>query len=313
MSCSAVIVFPGQGSQHLNMLSQGYILDLAKSSEYKYLTQLCSELISSDFVDLVENGPEDLLNQTSITQPVLLLTSYLHYQNLIQKIDINPIMFAGHSLGEYSALVAANSISIEDGLNLVRKRGLLMEDAPKGSMAAILGLDLASIDALCSEVSINESMQVQCANINSPTQTVISGTNEAVAIVQELCLKAGAKRSIALKVSIASHSQLMKAVHDEYHTYLSHIEINAPQVSVLHNFNSSSCSSSNDLKNLLVQQLYSPVQWVNICKEISALNSTVIECGPGKVLGGLFKANLVNDYFSTSDRNFYEKILTHVK
>ena len=101
MSCSAVIVFPGQGSQHLNMLSQGYILDLAKSSEYKYLTQLCSELISSDFVDLVENGPEDLLNQTSITQPVLLLTSYLHYQNLIQKIDINPIMFAGHSLGEY--------------------------------------------------------------------------------------------------------------------------------------------------------------------------------------------------------------------
>jgi len=313
MSCSAVIVFPGQGSQHLNMLSQGSILDLAKSSEYKHLTQLCSELISSDFVDLVENGPEDLLNQTSITQPVLLLTSYFHYQNLIHRIDINPIMFAGHSLGEYSALVAANSLSIEDGLKLVRKRGLLMEGAPKGSMAAILGLDLLSIEELCSEVSINESMQVQCANINSPTQTVISGTNEAVAMAQALCLKAGAKRAIALKVSIASHSLLMKAVHNEYHTFLSHIELNAPQVSVLHNVNSSACSESNDLKNLLVQQLYSPVQWVNICKEISALSSPVIECGPGKVLGGLFKANLVNDYFSTSDGNFYEKILAHVK
>jgi [acyl-carrier-protein] S-malonyltransferase len=313
MSCSAVIVFPGQGSQHLNMLSQGSILDLAKSSEYKYLTQLCSELISSDFIDLVENGPEDLLNQTSITQPVLLLTSYFHYQNLIQKVDINPIMFAGHSLGEYSALVAANSISIEDGLKLVRKRGLLMEDAPKGSMAAILGLDLSSIEELCSEVSINESMQVQCANINSPTQTVISGSNEAVAMVQELCLKAGAKRAIALKVSIASHSLLMKAVHDEYYEFLSRVELNAPQVTVLHNVNSSPCSESIDMKNLLVQQLYSPVQWVNICKEISALSSPVIECGPGKVLGGLFKANLINDYFSTSDGNFYEKILAHVK
>jgi [acyl-carrier-protein] S-malonyltransferase len=313
MSCPVAIVFPGQGSQHLKMLSQGSILELAKSSEYKYLTELCSDLISLDFLDLVENGPEDSLNQTSITQPVLLLTSYFHYQNLIRKIDLEPLIFAGHSLGEYSALIAANSISIDDGLKLVHKRGLLMEDAPKGSMAAILGLDISSIEQLCLEVSIDESMQVQCANINSPSQTVISGSNEAVAITQELCLKAGAKRAIALKVSIASHSQLMKSVQDEYITFLSTIEINLPRVTVLHNVNHGPCSESNDIRNLLVQQLYSPVQWVKICKEISGLGAPVIECGPGKVLGGLFKANGVNDYFSTSDSNFYEKILTHVK
>ncbi len=223
------------------------------------------------------------------------------------------MIFAGHSLGEYSALVAANSLGIEDGLKLVRKRGLLMEEAPSGSMAAILGLDLLSIEEICAQVSIDQSMQVQCANLNSPTQTVISGAIEAVTKAQELCLEAGAKRAITLKVSIASHSPLMESVQEEYHAFLSTIELKVPNVSVLHNVNNSICAMPDEIKNLLVQQLYSPVQWVNICKEISALCLPVIECGPGKVLGGLFKANGVNDYFSTADSNFYEKILTHVK
>ena len=138
---SVAIVFPGQGSQHLNMLSQGSLLDIAKSSEYSHLVELCSDLISLDFIELIENGPEDSLNKTSITQPILLLTSFFHYQNLLNQTSFDPVIFAGHSLGEYSALVAANSLRIEDGLTLVRKRGLLMEDAPSGSMAAILGLD----------------------------------------------------------------------------------------------------------------------------------------------------------------------------
>ena len=313
MSCSAAIVFPGQGSQHLNMLSKGSILDLAQSHAYSHLVQCCSDLISLDFFDLVENGPEDLLNQTSITQPVLLLISYFHYQNLIEKIDINPIMFAGHSLGEYSALIAANSISIEDGLSLVRKRGVLMEEAPKGSMAAILGLDITTIQSICSEVSVNESMHVQCANINSPSQTVISGNHEAVEITQELCLNKGAKRALKLNVSIASHSLLMKSLHDEFHKFLSTIEINIPLIPVIHNVDNNTSSDLDAIKNLLVEQLYSPVQWVNICNKIATFNLPAIECGPGKVLGGLFKANGVNDYFSTSDTNFYEKILTHVK
>ena len=310
---SVAIVFPGQGSQHLNMLSQGAILDIAKSSEYSHLVELCSDLVSLDFIDLVENGPEDSLNKTSITQPILLLTSFFHYQNLVNQTSVDPVIFAGHSLGEYSALVAANSLGIEDGLKLVRKRGLLMEDAPSGSMAAILGLDFLSIEGICAQVSINQSMQVQCANLNSPSQTVISGGVEAVTKAQELCLEAGAKRAITLKVSIASHSPLMESVQEEYHAFLSTIDLKVPNVSVLHNVNNSICAMPDEIKNLLVQQLYSPVQWVNICKEISALCLPVIECGPGKVLGGLFKANGVNDYFSTADSNFYEKILTHVK
>lgn len=310
---SVAIVFPGQGSQHLNMLSQGAILDIAKSSEYSHLVELCSDLVSLDFIDLVENGPEDSLNKTSITQPILLLTSFFHYQNLVNQTSVDPVIFAGHSLGEYSALVAANSLGIEDGLKLVRKRGLLMEEAPSGSMAAILGLDFLSIEEICEQVSIDQSMQVQCANLNSPSQTVISGSIEAVAKAQELCLEAGAKRAITLKVSIASHSPLMESVQEEYHAFLSTIELKVPNVSVLHNVNNSICAVPDEIKNLLVQQLYSPVQWVNICKEISALCLPVIECGPGKVLGGLFKANGVNDYFSTADSNFYEKILTHVK
>ena len=310
---SVAIVFPGQGSQHLNMLSQGAILDIAKSSEYSDLVELCSDLVSLDFIDLVENGPEDSLNKTSITQPILLLTSFFHYQNLVNQTSVDPVIFAGHSLGEYSALIAANSLGIEDGLKLVRKRGLLMEEAPSGSMAAILGLDFLSIEEICEQVSIDQSMQVQCANLNSPSQTVISGSIEAVAKAQELCLEAGAKRAITLKVSIASHSPLMESVQEEYHAFLSTIELKVPNVSVLHNVNNSICAMPDEIKNLLVQQLYSPVQWVNICKEISALCLPVIECGPGKVLGGLFKANGVNDYFSTADSNFYEKILTHVK
>ena len=310
---SVAIVFPGQGSQHLNMLSQGAILDIAKSSEYSDLVELCSDLVSLDFIDLVENGPEDSLNKTSITQPILLLTSFFHYQNLVNQTSVDPVIFAGHSLGEYSALIAANSLGIEDGLKLVRKRGLLMEEAPSGSMAAILGLDFLSIEEICEQVSIDQSMQVQCANLNSPSQTVISGSIEAVAKAQELCLEAGAKRAITLKVSIASHSPLMESVQEEYHAFLSTIELKVPNVSVLHNVNNSICAMPDEIKNLLVQQLYSPVQWVNICKEISALCLPVIECGPGKVLGGLFKANGVNNYFSTADSNFYEKILTHVK
>ena len=166
MSCSAAIVFPGQGSQHLNMLSQGSILDLAISSEYSHLIDHCSDLISHNCLELIENGPEELLDQTSITQPILLLTSYLHYQNLMSKIDIDPILLAGHSLGEYSALVAGNALTIEDALALVRTRGLIMEEAPKGSMAAILGLELDAIKEVCSQVSTNTLHQVQCANIN---------------------------------------------------------------------------------------------------------------------------------------------------
>jgi len=313
MSCSAAIVFPGQGSQHLNMLSQGSILDIAQSSEFSHLVEYCSNLVSLDFVKLVETGPEELLNRTSITQPVLLLISYLHYQKLIEKINLDPILFAGHSLGEYSALVAANSLAIEDALNLVRARGLLMEEADDGSMAAILGLELSVIQDVCQEVSDKHSFEVQCANINTPTQTVISGTGEGVQIAQELCIKKGAKRAIRLNVSIASHSSLMKPLKDKFSEVISSTNFKLPTTTVLHNVTYGESSNIDELKEVLGKQLYSPVQWVKTCQKILELNSPVIECGPGKVIAGLLKANGVNDYFSTSDVNFYEKILDHVK
>jgi len=313
MSCSAAIVFPGQGSQHLNMLSQGSILDIANSTEYSHLVEYCSSLVSHDFIKLVETGPEELLNRTSITQPILLLISYLYYEKLIDKINLDPILFAGHSLGEYSALVAANSLTIEDGLNLVRARGLLMEEADNGSMAAILGLELSVIQDVCQEVSGKHSFEVQCANINTPTQIVISGTEEGVQIAQELCIKKGAKRAIRLNVSIASHSSLMKPLKDKFSEVISSVNFKLPTTTILHNVTSGESSNIEELKEVLAKQLYSPVQWVKTCQKILELNSPVIECGPGKVIAGLLKANGVNDYFSTSDVNFYEKILEHVK
>ena len=313
MSCSAAIVFPGQGSQHLNMLSQGSILDIANSTEYSHLVEYCSSLVSHDFIKLVETGPEELLNRTSITQPILLLISYLYYEKLIDKINLDPILFAGHSLGEYSALVAANSLTIEDALNLVRARGLLMEEADNGSMAAILGLELSVIQDVCQEVSGKHSFEVQCANINTPTQTVISGTKEGVQIAKELCIEKGAKRAIQLNVSIASHSSLMKPLKDKFSKVISSINFKLPTTTILHNVTSGESSNIEELKEVLAKQLYSPVQWVKTCQKILELNSPVIECGPGKVIAGLLKANGVNDYFSTSDVNFYEKILEHVK
>jgi len=313
MSCSAAIVFPGQGSQHLNMLSQGSILDIANSTEYSHLVEYCSSLVSHDFIKLVETGPEELLNRTSITQPILLLISYLYYEKLIDKINLDPILFAGHSLGEYSALVAANSLTIEDALNLVRARGLLMEEADNGSMAAILGLELSVIQDVCQEVSGKHSFEVQCANINTPTQIVISGTEEGVQIAQELCIKKGAKRAIRLNVSIASHSSLMKPLKDKFSEVISSVNFKLPTTTILHNVTSGESSNIEELKEVLAKQLYSPVQWVKTCQKILELNSPVIECGPGKVIAGLLKANGVNDYFSTSDVNFYEKILEHVK
>ena len=308
MSFSAFLAFPGQGSQHLSMLSKGGILDIASSSEYSAVLDCCNELISRDSIKLIEEGPENLLHETSITQPLLLLCSYLHYQKLINAVDINPLYFAGHSLGEYSALVAANSISIVDALKLVRRRGELMELAPSGSMSAIMGLDQDMIAEICSSSSKDESSHVQCANLNSPNQTVISGHDDAVERAQDLCIAKGAKRSIKLKVSIASHSRLMLDAADKFKQSLNDVEFNMPNTKIIHNVTVDSVLSPLDIPPLLISQLHSPVRWVETCELISTLNLPIIECGPGKVLSGLFKANKLDGYYSVSEEDFYEKM-----
>lgn len=308
MSLSAFLAFPGQGSQHISMLSNGGIKDIAISSEYSQVMEYCSELISHDVFKLIEEGPEDLLSQTSITQPILVLCSYLHFEKLINSIDITPTYLAGHSLGEYSALVAGNSITIIEALKLVRKRGELMELAPSGSMSAIMGLNEDIIAELCIAASKGDNSHVQCANLNSPNQTVISGHDDAIERAQELCTSNGAKRAIKLKVSIASHSLLMKEAADEFQKTLNTVQFSMPDIKIIHNVSVDSVSSAQEISSLLVSQLYSPVRWVETCNFISSLDLPIVECGPGKVLSGLFKANKLENYFSSSDEEFYEKI-----
>ena len=308
MSFSAFLAFPGQGSQHLSMLSKGGILDIATSREHSTALECCNELISHNSIKLIEEGPENFIHETSITQPLLVLCSYLHYQKLINEIDLNPIYFAGHSLGEYSALVAANSISIIDALKLVRKRGELMELAPSGSMSAILGLDQDIIVEICSISSKDKDSHVQCANLNSPNQTVISGHDEAVERAQDLCIAKGAKRAIKLQVSIAAHSSLMLNAADDFKQCLNDVEFHMPNTKIIHNVTVDSVSSPLEIPALLISQLHSPVRWVETCDLISTLNLPIIECGPGKVLSCLFKANNLDDYCSVSEEDFYEKM-----
>ena len=308
MSFSAFLAFPGQGSQRLSMLSDGGISDLALSQEFSYALECCSDLISHDAFNLIEEGPEELLNQTSITQPLLVLCSYLHFNKLINSINVTPAYLAGHSLGEYSALVAGNSITIIEALKLVRKRGELMELAPNGSMSAIMGLEKDIVADICATASHGPDSHVQCANLNSPMQTVISGHDDAVERAQVLCTSKGAKRSIKLKVSIASHSKLMQDAANEFQQSLNDIEFNMPDTKIIHNVSVDSVSLPQDIPPLLVSQLHSPVRWVETCNFIATKNLPIIECGPGKVLSGLFKANKLENYFSSSDIEFYEKI-----
>ena len=308
MSFSAFLAFPGQGSQHQSMLSKGGISDLALSSEYAHALECCSDLISHDAFKLIEEGPEELINRTSITQPILILCSYLHFNKLVNTVDITPTYIAGHSLGEYSALVAANSISITEALKLVRKRGELMESAPNGSMSAIMGLDNNVISEICLIASHGDNSHVQCANLNSPNQTVISGHDDAVVRAQDLCIAKGAKRAIKLKVSIASHSKLMLSAADEFQKTLECVTFKMPDINIIHNVSVNSSTSSEDIPSLLVSQLHSPVRWVETCNFVSKLNLPIIECGPGKVLSGLFKGNKLENYFSVTDADFYEKI-----
>jgi [acyl-carrier-protein] S-malonyltransferase len=308
MSFSAFLAFPGQGSQRLSMLSDGGISDLALSQEFSHALECCSDLISHDAFKLIEEGPEELLNQTSITQPLLVLCSYLHFKKLINSINVTPAYLAGHSLGEYSALVAGNSITIIEALKLVRKRGELMELAPNGSMSAIMGLEKDIVAEICATASHGPDSHVQCANLNSPMQTVISGHDDAVERAQVLCSSKGAKRSIKLKVSIASHSMLMQDAANEFQQSLNDIEFNMPDTKIIHNVSVDSVSLPQDIPPLLVSQLHSPVRWVETCNFIATKNLPIIECGPGKVLSGLFKANKLENYFSSSDIEFYEKI-----
>jgi len=296
------LLFPGQGSQFTGMLTQDLI------SSYKDIIEEASDLLEIDFISLINDESDNKLNQTSYTQPALLLTSYLTFLRFQTLTNIKPIIMAGHSLGEYSALVASNSIDFYDALKIVRKRGLLMEAAPSGLMAAIMGIDSNILRAICmKEDGINNKV-VSCANLNSPLQTVIAGSDSSVKNVCNLAKEAGAKRTIILNVSVASHCKLMDESSKLFAKYLEDINIDMPSSKVIHNFSAKAADDPIIIKQNLINQLTNSVKWVDTMNEIASTNSIVIECGPGKVLQGLAKSNGISDILSLGTKDFDSKL-----
>ena len=302
MSREISLIFPGQGSQHLGMLTPNLL------SNYKDLILESSDLLGFDFIKLINEDPDGLLNQTSFTQPALLLTSYLHFLNFKDITNIKPLVVAGHSLGEYTALVASNSIDFFDALNLVRNRGVLMESAPEGSMAAILGLDVKTLKDICSLEENTSGLIVSCANLNSPIQTVIAGNSNAVSNVCEKAKEAGAKRAITLNVSVPSHCMLMDKPATLFNESLNKALISEPETKIIQNFSGDFSDSIELIKSNLVNQLTGSVRWVDVIDKIKNLDTLVIECGPGKVLQGIGRSNNLSDILISSDDNFKDNL-----
>lgn len=284
---SLAFVFPGQGSQSIAMSS-------ALAKKFPIVKDLYSEastVLGYDLWQLVSEGPESDLNMTTKTQPALLVASVAIWKVWQASGGKLPAVMAGHSLGEYSALVCSGSMIFSDAVGLVADRGAYMQSAvPEGTgaMAAILGLTEEDVMKICKE---NEQGQiVSAANFNSPGQIVIAGHVEAVRRAVDAAGKAGARRSIILPVSVPSHCALMADAAEQFAERIKNTNLSAPEIPVIHNVDVSQKSEPNAIKQALVAQLYKPVRWVEIIESMAASGiTTIIESGPGKVLCGLIK------------------------
>mgnify|MGYP000412635434 FL=1 len=294
------LLFPGQGSQSLGMLSS------FSSEDLDFISSTSKEILSFDLLDVIQSGSDDKLNQTSFTQPALLATSYLYYKKFLSITELTPNIMAGHSLGEYSALVASGSIDFKTALNLVYKRGLFMEKSDAGSMFAILNLDIETIYSICDEVRDTLDQIVAPANINSANQVVIAGSHEAAALAAEKCKVAGAKRTIQLKVSVASHCNLMQSASILLSEEMKNIKFNNPAIPIIHNVDALEGNNDDDIAQKLTDQLIKPVQWLKTMEKINMLDGIVVECGPGRVLSGLAKTNGLSNILTMSSDNFKE-------
>ncbi len=278
------IVFPGQGSQSLGMMS-----DLR--SNFSVVNEIFQEASDAINVDLwkIVNEDQELLNLTENTQPVMLAAGYATYRVLAGEVNLTPISIAGHSLGEYTALVASGSLSFFDAAQLVRKRAELMQAAVtsgSGTMAAILGLDDTRVIAICLKAS--DKGVVEAVNFNSPGQVVIAGEKQAVANACELMKEAGAKRALVLPVSVPSHCSLMKDAAMEYKYSVDNINFQMGSEKVLHNVDADYSSNIEEIKSKLVEQLHKPVLWTSTVQKMKESGvEKLIEAGPGKVLAGL--------------------------
>jgi len=254
----------------------------------KEVFQEASDTLNIDLWKMCQTDG-DSLNQTINTQPAMLAAGYATYRVIKGEIDLNPQSFAGHSLGEYSALVAADSLEFADAIKLVRKRAELMQDAvPSGTggMAAIMGLSDEEVINVC--LGYKGEGVVEPVNFNSPGQVVIAGSKEAVDDICELMKEAGAKRAIPLQVSVPSHCSLMNSSSDEFAEFINRANIQLPNISVIHNVDASSSNNIDQIKQNLIEQIKKPVLWTQTIENMSNLGiEKIIECGPGKVLAGL--------------------------
>ena len=283
-------VFPGQGSQTVGMLDAwGHHPIVAQT------LQEASDALSEDVAALIKNGPKEALALTTNTQPVMLVSAVAAYRVWLAETGLVPSVVAGHSLGEYSALVVSGVLTLAQAAPLVRLRAQAMQDAVpvgQGAMAAILGLDVAKIIAVCADITSASGLDgsVQAANFNDPGQTVISGSKAAVDAACEQLKAAGAKRALILPVSAPFHSQLMRPAAEKLQEALKSVTFAVPQIPVINNIDVSVQTDAAAIKDALYRQAFGPVRWVECVAAIKAHGvTTIVECGPGKVLAGLVK------------------------
>lgn len=305
---STAILFPGQGSQSIGMG-----LDLASEHPvYKETLQEASEVLGRDLLELFENGPAEDLNRTDITQPAILSVSVASWRLLQSQKELTPTYMAGHSLGEYSALVCSGALAFKDAVSLVNKRGEYMTQAvPQGvgAMAAILGLADEEVSAACNDAA--EDQIVSPVNFNSPGQVVIAGHKEAVERASAVCQEKGASKVIPLVVSGPFHCALMKPAADQLKETLDTITINSPEVPVINNVDVSIVSEPDQIKEALIRQIYNPVRWLETIQWLESNGTEAyVECGPGKVLAGLNKRiNRRSVVHTTNNVATFEKLL----
>ena len=279
-------VFPGQGSQSVGMLNA-----FADHAVVRETVQKASDALGQDLGKLISEGPVEELGLTTNTQPVMLTAAYAIYRVWEQETGLKPAIVAGHSLGEYTALVVAGALSFSAAVPLVRFRAQAMQSAVpvgEGGMAAILGLDDDAVRAVCAEASA--AGIVEAVNFNAPSQVVIAGAKAGVEKACEIAKAKGAKRALPLPVSAPFHSSLLKPASDQLREYLASVSISVPQIPLINNIDVASVAEPAAIKDALVRQAAGPVRWVETVQKMAHEGVThVIECGPGKVLNGLTK------------------------
>ena len=306
------MIFPGQGSQSIGMLSN--LADLFPQIKTTY--QEASDVLGYDLWSLVKDGPEEELNKTHITQPAMLAGGVAVWRVWQDEGGPMPVAMAGHSLGEYSALVSAGSMSLSDAALLVADRGRFMQEAVPvgvGAMAAILGLDDNAVISVCEQAA--ESEVVTAVNFNSPGQVVIAGNTAAVDRAVDLAKEAGAKRALVLPVSVPSHCSLMNPAAEKLKERLAGININSPTIPVYNNVDVQAESDPDAIRDALKRQLFSPVRWVDTINAFAKQNvQRIVECGPGKVLVGLNKRiNKQMTALPTLDVDSFKKAIESVQ